>query len=59
MQGAGLVHVKRFSADQRRKWMLGGSRQADIGLSGKGNSNSHGACPVHENDLDDQVDSDQ
>jgi len=28
-------------------------------LSGKGNSNFHGARPVHENHLDDSVDSDQ
>ena len=37
----------------------GYERAVDIRLPGKGNSNSHGARPVHKNHLDDQVDSDQ
>ena len=34
-------------------------RKVDIRLHGKGTSNSHGARPVYQNHLDDQVDSDQ
>ena len=35
------------------------TRKVDIRLPGKGNSNSHGARPVHQDRLDDQVDKDQ
>ena len=34
-------------------------RKVDARLPGTGNSNSHGARPVHFDHLDDQVDSDQ
>ena len=33
------------------------ARKVDVRLPGKGDSNSHGARPVHSNPLDDQVDS--
>ena len=34
-------------------------RKVDIRLPGRGNSNSHGARPVHQINHDDKVDSDQ
>ena len=34
-------------------------RGVHVRLHGKGNSNFHGARPVYQNDLDDEVDSDQ
>ena len=55
--------VLRVSGFGVRFWGLGcgdlGNRKVDIRLPGQGNSNSHGARPVHQNHLDDQVDSDQ
>ena len=35
------------------------SKKLDVRLPGKGNSNTHGARPVYQNHLDDEVDSDQ
>jgi len=42
-----------------QKEVLTRIRKVDIGLPGKGNSNSDGVRPVYYNHLDDQVDSDQ
>ena len=38
---------------------LNSTRKVDIRLPEKGSSNSHGARPVYQNDIDDLVDSDQ
>ena len=49
-----------FARKRMPQWQtLTGARKVDIRLSGKGNSNSHGAGPVYYNHLGDQVDSDQ
>ena len=40
-------------------WVPRSSRKVDVRLPEKGNSNSHGARPVHLNHHDDLVDSDQ
>ena len=41
----------------RHTWLE--ARKVDVKLPGKGNSNTHGTRPVHQNHLDEKVDPDQ
>ena len=54
-----LVDGLQRLADGPRLRSKFGIGKVDMRLPGKGNLNSHGARPVYENHLDDQVDSDQ